>query len=206
MGEAAVSRATLNEAIDLINAGERGKAEAICRDAIARNPKDVNITALLGATLLKGRELEEAEKFLRQTIELAPTFAKPHEDLGYLLVEQGRAEEALPILNTATRLDPSLERAHLCLGKALAQLGRGKEADVAFERSFELNPVSKTLALAAEHQKADRLKEAKALYRKVLQANPDNVDALRMMGMIARRESRTGRTPGDPPATRAVPA
>ena len=49
MGQAAVSRATLNEAIDWINAGERGKAEAICRGAIARNPKDVNITALPGA-------------------------------------------------------------------------------------------------------------------------------------------------------------
>ncbi len=190
MDQAAASRATLNEAIELINAGERGKAEAICRDAIERSPEDVNMTALLGATLLKAGEFEEAEEMLRRTIQLAPSFAKPHEDLGYLLVEQGRAEEALPVLTTATRLDPSLERAHLCLGKALALLGRGKEADVAFERSFELNPVRKTLAIAAEHQKEGRLKEAQALYRQVLQANPENVDALRMMGKIALGEFR----------------
>ena len=190
MSQAAASRAKLNEAIELINAGKRGHAETICREALERNPNDINMAALLGASLLKAGEIEEAEKFLRQTIQLAPTFAKPHEDLGYLLVEQGRAEEALPILNTATRLDSSLERAHLCLGKALAMLGRGKEADVAFEKSFELNPLSKTLAVAAEHQKAGRLKEAKALYGEILKANPDNVDALRMMGMLALSESQ----------------
>ena len=190
MNRAAASRATLNEAIELINAGQRGKAEAICRDAIQRNPDDINMTALLGATLLKAREMDEAEKLLRRTIQLAPSFAKPHEDLGYLLVEQGRPEEALPILETATRLEPTLERAHLYTGKALALLGRGKEADVAFEKSFELNPVRKTLAIAAEHQKAGRLKEAKALYREVLQVNPENVDALRMMGAAALSEGR----------------
>ena len=190
MSYAAASRAKLNEAIELINAGKRGNAEAICREALERNPDDINMAALLGASLLKAGEIEEAEKFLRRTTQLAPTFAKPHEDLGYLLVEQGRAEEALPILNTATRLDPSLERAHLCLGKALALLGRGKEADVAFEKSFELNPLSKTLAVAAEHQKAGRLKEAKALYGEILKANPENVDALRMMGMLALSESQ----------------
>ena len=64
MGHAAASRAKLNEAIELINAGERGKAEAICRDAVQRNPDDINMTALLGATLLKAGEMDEAEKFL----------------------------------------------------------------------------------------------------------------------------------------------
>jgi tetratricopeptide (TPR) repeat protein len=188
MSQAAASRATLNEVIELINAGKRGEAEAICRDAIQRNPDDINMTALLGAMLLKAREMAEAERFLRHAIELAPSFAKPHEDLGYLLVEQGRPEEALPILNTATRLDPTLERAHLCAGKALALLGRGKEADVAFEKSFELNPLRKKLAVAAEHQKAGRLKEAKALCREILRAHPENVDALRMMGTAALTE------------------
>lgn len=190
MGQASTSRATLSEAIELINAGERGKAESICRDAIERNPEDVNMIALLGATLLKSGQMADAEMFLWQTIQLAPSFAKPHEDLGYLLVEQGRPEEALPILRTATRLDPSLERAHLYTGKALALLGKGKEADVAFEKSFELNPVSKTLAIAAEHQMAGRLEEAKALYGDVLRADAENVDALRMMGTIAFTESR----------------
>ena len=50
------SRSKLNEAIQLINAGEADKAEAFCRDAVESNPRDVNMVALLGATLLKTRQ------------------------------------------------------------------------------------------------------------------------------------------------------
>ena len=189
MSEPAASRARFNEVIALVNAGERARAEEICREAIRDDPDDINMTALLGASLLKSGDTEEAEQHLRRAIQLAPSFAKPHEDLGYLLVEHGRAEEAAEILNKATRLDPGLERAHLCLGKALAMLGKGKEADVAFERSFELNPVRKKLAIAAEHQQEGRNEEAKALYREVLRDHPENVDALHMMGRIAISES-----------------
>ena len=104
--------------------------------------------ALLGALLVKMDRKLEAEVTLRKVIEAAPSFAKPAEDLGYLLVNWGRASDALPFLERATRLDPTLERAWFSLGKALALLGRGKEADAAFEKSFDLSPVRKLMALA----------------------------------------------------------
>ncbi len=184
------SKSALSEAVALINDGHIEKAEAICRSGIKRNPDDVNMVALLGATLLKSRQLPEAEKFLRQAIELAPSFAKPHEDLGHLLLEKGEPEEAAIILQNATRLDPELDRAYFNLGKALAMLGRGKDADQAFEKSFDLNPERKSLALAAEHQRAGRWKEAEQLYREVLRSNPTNVDALRLLGNVAMRNGR----------------
>ena len=163
MARTFASKSALSEAIALINAGQIDKAAGLCRSAIDRNPDDINMLALLGATLLKSRNISEAEKYLRQAIKLAPTFAKPHEDLGHLLLERGQPEEAAGILETATRLDPDLDHAFFNLGKALSMLGKGKEADLAFEQSFELNPERKNLALAAEHQAAGRLKEAKQL-------------------------------------------
>jgi Flp pilus assembly protein TadD len=84
MPQANASRMKLNEVVQLINAGQADKAEALCRDAVERDPRDVNMVALLGATLFKTRQVREAEKFLREAIELAPNFAKPHEDLGIL--------------------------------------------------------------------------------------------------------------------------
>jgi tetratricopeptide (TPR) repeat protein len=122
---------------------------------------------------------------LRHVIESAPTFAKPREDLGYLLVQQGRAADALPFLERATHLDPKLENAWFALGKALALLGRGAEADVAFERCFALSPAKRLMALAAEHQKEGRLEEAERLYRRILRQDPKNVDALRLLALIA---------------------
>ena len=184
-------KAVFDEAIALINSGDLAGAEARCRSALATYPRDVNMLALLGALLVKLDHAAEAERLLRQAIEQAPTFAKPYEDLGYLLVQQDRAAEALPYLERATHLDPKLEHAWFTLGKALAMLGRGAEADRAFERCFELSPVRRMMALAAEHQKEGRLDEAEHLYRRILRHDPRNVDAMRLLALIAAHAGRT---------------
>lgn len=184
-------RAAFNESVALINSGRIGAAAAVCRDALERDSDDVNMTALLGAILLKSREFDEAERLLRRAIELAPTFAKPHEDLGCLLVERGRPEEAVETLKTATRLDPKAEIAFFTLGRALSMTGRGGEADAAFEASFKLNPERRKLALAAERHKAGRNDEAARLYRELLQQSPNNVDAMRLLAGILAGKSST---------------
>jgi tetratricopeptide (TPR) repeat protein len=171
--------------IALIQAGELGAAEARCRAALTKYPRDVNMQALLGALLVKMDRSSEAEAMLRAVIALAPTFAKPHEDLGYLLVKAKRPADALPFLERATRLDPKLENAWFALGKALAVLGRGTDADAAFERCFALSPAKRLMALAAEHQKEGRLEEAEKLCRRILRQDPKNVDALRLLALIA---------------------
>ena len=184
-------RAAFNESVALVNSGRIGAAAAVCRDALKRDSDDVNMTALLGAILLKSREFDEAEGLLRRAIELAPTFAKPHEDLGCLLVEHGRPQEAVEVLQTATRLDPKAEIAFFTLGRALSMTGRGGEADAAFEASFKLNPERRKLALAAEHHKAGRNDEAARLYRELLQQSPNNVDAMRLLAGILAGKSST---------------
>jgi tetratricopeptide (TPR) repeat protein len=185
MSQTLSSQAAFGEAIELINAGQADKAEAVCRAAVERNPEDVNLLGMLGAVLVKMNRLVEAVPVLRKTIALAPSFAKPHEDLGFTLLAQRQPEQAVEILRTAVRLDPQLDAAFLNLGKALAMIGKGKEADEAFEASFALDPQRKTLALAAEHQKAGRVEEAEKVYRQVLRSNPENVDAMRLLAMVA---------------------
>ena len=178
-------KAVFDEALELVNAGNPGAAEHVCRDAVQRNPKDVNMLGLLGAVLVKMRRLDEAEQVLKRTVRLAPTFAKPHEDLGFVLLELERYDEAVEILQKAVRLDPKLEFAQFNLGKALAFTGKGEDADVAFEASFSLSPERKLLAQAARLHKEGQLEEAEKLYRQVLKNNPDNIDAMRMLAMVA---------------------
>jgi tetratricopeptide (TPR) repeat protein len=187
----ASSRASFTSAIELIGRGRLDEAEAICRAALASNADDINMLALLGALLVKQHRHAEAERCLRRAVDLAPAFAKPHEDLGILLIETRRPQEAVRFLEQAVRLDPRLESAHYQLGRALAQLGRGREADAAFEAAFALSPERKAMAHAAEHHRAGRLKEAEALYREVLSRNPDHVDALRLLGLLALEASHT---------------
>jgi tetratricopeptide (TPR) repeat protein len=183
------SREAFTRAIDLIARGEVAEAEAVCRAVVERNPDDVNMTGLLGAILTKTRRHEEAEHWLRRTIERAPAFAKPYEDLGHLCIETGRAAEAVTALERAVKLDPGVESAQFALGKALAMLGRGAEADAAFERSFALSPERGAMAVAAEHHREGRLKEAEIAYREVLRRNARNVDAIRLLGVLAFGQS-----------------
>jgi tetratricopeptide (TPR) repeat protein len=183
-------RALFNGVIRLIGEGQLVAAEARCREALTRFPRDVNMMGLLGALLVKMNRREEAEAKLREVIALAPTFAKPHEDLGYLLLQAGRTADALPVLERATQLDPTLEHAWFNLGKALAFLGRGKEADAAFENCFARSPERRLMALAAEHHREGRTEEAERTYRRVLRDNPRNVDALRLLALIAVKADR----------------
>ena len=189
-------KAIFEQTIALINSGDLGAAETRCRSALDDYPRDVNMQALLGALLIKLDRAAEAESKLLQVIAEAPTFAKPQEDLGHLLVKQNRALEALPHLERATHLDPKLENAWFTLGRALAMLGRGAEADQAFERCFALSPERRLMALAAEHQKEGRLDEAEHLYRRILRHNPRNVDAMRLLALIALKAGRDGEAEG----------
>jgi tetratricopeptide (TPR) repeat protein len=187
-----ISKSVFAEVLELINSGQLTEAESICNNTLSQHPNDPNINGLLGALLVKMKNFEEAEKRLRRTIELAPTFAKPHEDLGFVLLEQNRPEEAIDVLEKATRLDPKLNLAFLNLGKALAAVGKGKEADAAFEKSFELSPEHKLLARAVECLQEKRFDEAERICREILQNNPRNVEAIRLMGRMATRQNRVG--------------
>lgn len=190
MNKPFATKSTLFEAVELISSGRIAEAEALCRAAVIRNSDDVNMTALLGATLLKARKLLEAEKYLRHTIALAPNFAKPYSDLGHLLLQTRRAEEAASTLQQAVERDPADGEAWFNLGKALALMGKGQAADAAFEKSFELNPERKALALAAEHQQQGRSEQAERMLRELLRSQPENVDALRLLGVMSLSAGR----------------
>jgi len=184
------TKSTLFETIELIDAGNIDRAEAICRAAAKRNDQDVNMTALLGATLLKAGKIEEAERWLRHTMRIAPNFAKPWSDLGQLLVDTHRHEEAVEVLENAVRLEPKEDSAWFNLGKARAMLGSGREADQAFERSFELNPRRKALARAAELQQSGKWAESERLTREILRGDPQNVNALRLLAACSSEAGR----------------
>jgi tetratricopeptide (TPR) repeat protein len=178
-------RSVFESILERLRAGQLAEALQACEQALGQYSGDINLLGLKGVALGDLGDLDAAEAVLREVIDLAPGFAKPYEDLGTVLLQQGRAEEALSLLDRATRLDPSLEAAHFQRGRALAQLGRGQEADAAYEACFRLAPERGLMARASEHYQAGRLQEAERLCRQVLQRAPRNVDALRMLGLVA---------------------
>jgi tetratricopeptide (TPR) repeat protein len=184
MSQARASKFQFNEIIELLNSGKIPQGEKKCRQAVEENPDDETMLGLLGVILFKLNKLDEAEKYLRRSIELAPTFAKPHEDLGQLLFQKASYEEAVLVLRKAVSLDPNLDVAYFTLGKALGNLGRGIEADAAYEKSFELSPARKLMAQGLASHREGKFKEAEQVYRKIIEQDPDNVDVLRLLGLV----------------------
>lgn len=185
-------RAVFENALERLARGDAPGAERDCRAVLAEQPDNVNILALLGAILLRLQRHTESEQCLRRVIELAPDFAKPREDLGLLLLESGRAEEAVAVLRRALHMDPSLEFAQFTLGKALAAVGDNEAADAAFDRAFDLAPWRQLLSRAVMARREGRLPDAEKLCKRVLQADADNVDALRLLASCALEAGRVG--------------
>ena len=175
-----------------LGAGDAAAAERHAREALAAFPDDGNLLCLLGAALVRQRRPADAERPLRRAVNRYPRFVRAHDELGGALLVQGRFADAVEVLERARALEPRNASVLMKLGRALARLGRAGEADEAFELAFRQTPHRFELARAAElFAKGERLR-AEQLCRRVLNQDPNNVDALRFLAEIAARRRQWG--------------
>lgn len=148
-------RTELKGIFDLVEAGRIDDAEERCRHALGGHPDEINLLGMLGAILLKKGELDEAERHLLRTTELEPAFPKPWEDLGVLWMARKQPDRAAPFFAKAAELNDAMTRPDPRLLRA-EQLRNEGDTD------------------AAERQ-----------CQAILQREPDNPHALRLLAMIA---------------------
>ena len=183
-------QASFDRALGFLRSGDAVLASELCRSALSDYPSDAKIRCLLGTALVQQREFKEAEKQLRQVIAMFPEIPKAHRELGNALLGQGRGADAIECFERVVELTPENGIAHFDLSIAFSKLGRDKEAQQALEQSFRLQPERKELLKAAEHLRAGRLKEAQMIYRAVLDRDPGNVSAMRLLGSVATEMGR----------------
>lgn len=167
-------------------------AERLCREALADLPGEPNLSSLLGAALNRQGRGADAEPLLRHALATEPAYPKGHEELGRALLQQGRGDEAIASLREALRLDPKLQSAQLALVQALGEGGREAEAEAAAKAFLRADPARGRLAEAAAHQRAGRLEEAEGIYRDILRQDPRNLEALRLLALIAMHGEHYG--------------
>lgn len=188
------SEPSIRRAVAAMKANRPLRAEEICRDHLNMDPGSIQHLALLGRALAKQGRYDEAAAQLNQAIGLAPEVPLLYEDLGTVRGYQGQHDTAIELFEKAIRLDPRQPSAHRKLGVALAAAGRGGDADRHFESYFDRDPVAGRVAEGADHLRAGRADEAIATFRDVLRRHPDNVDAMRYLGIAYWREKKR---PGD---------
>ncbi len=187
-----LARAAFERALAFLRGGDARMAEQHCREALANDPCEPNLSVLLGAAWNRQQRGAEAEPLLRRALAVLPEYAKGHEELGRSLMQQGRGEAAIASLQRAVQLDPKLQSAQLALVHALGDAGRGAEAEQVMQSFLRADPARESLAKAAELHRTGKLEQAEGIYRQILQRDPKHVEALRLLGQLALQGERYG--------------
>ncbi len=177
-------------ALDRLREGDAAAAAVLCREALGVAPRDPDLLALLGASLVALREPSEALDSLHLAVEIAPGHPRAWEERGRALLQLRRVDEAVESLQKAVDLDPGSVATRRRLAQALVAQGKGEEADALLGREFDEGPAGRLLLQAASEQRAGRMRESEPLLRRVIEARPRDVNALRMLARVADEAER----------------
>ena len=178
------------DAMRLLHAGNGSAAADLCAAALDAAPDNIDLLTLHGVALLDCRKPELAETPLRRAVSLAPRFARARENLGQALLQLGRPDEAVEQLQHAAELEPQSDTVRMQLAHALARTGDAERADAVYEEAFGLAPDKGKLAAAGEHLRLGRFAECRRICAELLDANADDVNALRLLAKVAGEEGR----------------
>ncbi len=181
------SKPAFQNALAMFQTSNFTGAEAYIVSALKRYPNEPNLLRLLGASLLKQNRAEEAEAKFTHVTRLVPNFAPAYENLAEAYLAQGKIEPAINALKMATRHDPQSTSLNMKLAELLSITGRAMESDQVFQSTLENHPDRAALAEAMKKAQTGDFKGAEQIYRGLLKTNPENVDALRLMGVLCVR-------------------
>jgi len=182
--EANQIRNTFGKIVGCIQQGELTEAEALAQQILQDHPKDPNILRVLGVALMRQGKFEDALEHLSTAVNIAPELADGHEQYGLALAALGQLNEAEESLQTALRLDPNSKTVHSKLARLQAMRGKDEESRKSRDRVFELNPHIQKMQEAMKLQVDDKHDEARQLVKNILREDPDNINALNLMGGI----------------------
>lgn len=172
--------------------GELDKALAAAETALREDPDNPS-NRLLYAGVLEalGRD-GEAEPQYKKLIEEYPGKFDAYVLLSNLYVKQGRFQDSLDLLKRLEIIDPSDSLAHYYLGRTYELMERYPQAEVEYMKVFESDPTLsrgsvELLRVLLRNKKSDK---AKALCERMLQKDPTNAVARKVLGHLMLGESK----------------
>ncbi len=202
---------------ELIDDHQYADAIAICRHILKRYPRHIRTYQILGEACLESGDIEEAMDIFKRLLENAdPENLSAYAGLGVAYQEKGQLAEAIWYMERAFELAPNNEATRTPLrllyaqrdGKepdrirhskaALARLyargGQYRQAIEAFRRLLETeehrNRLDLKVSLAETLWRDGRREQAMELAREILQAAPDCLKAILLLGEITIEKGR----------------
>jgi len=160
--------------------------------AVRLNPNSPWAQGVLGGALYEAKLYPAAVRHLRLALALDPKFLEAGVNLANALYAAGEVQQALAAIEAVLQQSSGLPPALLLRARLLAQLRQDEEAVESFARYRALVPAdhAATLAQAACLVQLDRLDEAEALLRAVLQEAPDAASVQGRLGNVLLSQGR----------------
>ena len=171
---APASQPLLQQAMAALNAGQDASAEALCREALARDERAIDGWHLLALACKRQQRFGDSLAAFESALALArdPAFR------AVILANRGNTEQAAGDLEAAVRsyrasieLAPREANSWCALGQALAAQARHDEAEAAWREGLARGaaPAGLLNLLAAAAQRKGHRDEAESLFRQSLQ-------------------------------------
>ena len=155
-------------------AGYVGRAEELCRSALAAEPDNADAAHLLGIIAHQSGKLGEAIEHVGRAVRLAPDVPLFYANLGEMCRLAGRIDEALAHGRRAVELKPDYPEALSNLGIAHYDQGQYDEAIGCYDRALalRLDYVEAHSNRGNALRALKRLTEAESAYRRALELRP----------------------------------
>ena len=184
---------TLERAGELLARRHLPEAVRAYRQALARDPQNLQALGDLAAALGELGRLDDADRALDRALELAPERADLHLARAGLERRRGRPAAALAEADLALSLDPDSLDAVLERADLLARLGRGDEAAAELAAALERwgdHPRAAIRYADLVELPAGDLGSAEARLRRALDREPWSGEGWRALGETLRRAGR----------------
>jgi len=165
----------------LVLTGDSDDARPLAAKLLTREPNNFDVLNLNGILEYRAQEFDAARKHLAGAVALNPDDSSSRYYLGLTLSHLDDARGARVQFEKAILLDPTSAEAHFQLGTVLRNLGEAQQAREQFTLSQQISDAKARRALAgakaseaAQKLEAGDLKQAIALYREALEAEPES--------------------------------
>ena len=190
-GKTQTSETLVTEAKQYQKKGDTKAAIIQLKNALQKNPDDVEARYLLGTIYNEIADFPSAEKELRKALSLGMSPAKVSLDLGKTLLMQGKFQMALDELKQNSGEKDSAELSSM-RGNAYMALGKGKEAKESFEQALKIKPdFPDALIGLARHSITEKSIDAATHFsEQAVAKNPQNTDVLLFKGDLLRAQGK----------------
>ena len=181
----------------LMDLGRLDEAAERLRHALEMDPRHKVSLQNLALVRVRQHRPAEALDIYRRLLEIDPRHVGGHSGMGIALHYLGRTDEALQSVDRALALDPTYAealvnrelmpqvRSHADAGRALMEQGRLDEAEQHLRYVLQIDPAYTPALqnLALLQLRRQRYDEALALYRRLVEMNPDHAEAHSGLGV-----------------------